>query len=291
MTKEPKRLFRFSDAHLIQLMKNTLRAVSDDITEFITWGYTPSLLADIKNSLVEFENLPPDTYECGHQQNATTDRNTYRAELISASRRIQLAAKLALANQPSLVTFGNPRLSKLNDFDLLSNAKTIWRAATANLSALTSKGITSVTLDEFHTLYKAFDICLVDHKAAFIDRGRATSIRIEKANALYNTLVAICAVGKDIWVNKSRAKYNKYVIYHSSKSASTASDEPSVSSVTTPLETPPPVAPIEQDSAPLNAPEPPTKVQSTAFVQPCSITNFKLRITNWEDSITPPFKE
>ena len=41
----------------------------------------------------------------------------------------------------------------------------------------------------------------------------ATDVRIDLANKMYNELVIMCQVGKNVWRNTSPVKYEDYVIY------------------------------------------------------------------------------
>ena len=47
------------------------------------------------------------------------------------------------------------------------------------------------------------------------DRDIAVELRIEQGNKLYDELVTLCNIGKDIWAEKDPVKYENYCLYES----------------------------------------------------------------------------
>ena len=47
------------------------------------------------------------------------------------------------------------------------------------------------------------------------DRDIMVERRTELGNNLYEELIVLCNIGKDIWIDKDNVKYEQYVIYES----------------------------------------------------------------------------
>ena len=47
------------------------------------------------------------------------------------------------------------------------------------------------------------------------DRDIGVERRTEKGNEIYDELVTLCDIGKDIWDNKDKTKYEQYCLYES----------------------------------------------------------------------------
>jgi len=57
------------------------------------------------------------------------------------------------------------------------------------------------------------------------DRDIAVERRIDQGNLIYEELVVLCNIGKDIWVETDLAKYENYTIYDSNNDQKIARKE------------------------------------------------------------------
>lgn len=208
------RKYNFSDGTLIQIANSKLQSANNDLVQFSDYGYTPAKIAEIEDAKTDFSSFPADAILDGDKQESTRVKKELRKQLETATRRIQSAAERAFKDSPERLAFGNTSLTRLSDGELELNASVVVEAAREKLSDLLTEGMTSAKLDDYETLTANFRLAMVAQNQAFAKRESSTDVRIAKGNLLYDLIVELCEVGKDIWVDKSPAQYNHYVIYN-----------------------------------------------------------------------------
>ena len=57
------------------------------------------------------------------------------------------------------------------------------------------------------------------------DRDIGVEIRMEQANLIYQKMIDVCNIGKDIWNEKDPIKYEQYCIYESNNEQKKARKE------------------------------------------------------------------
>ena len=100
------------------------------------------------------------------------------------------------------------------DSDLLITAKRVVRVANEFFADLEPNGLTAEMLTNITAIRAECEDLIVDVKLKIADRDTAQQTRVEKANAIYETLVKYTTTGQNIWVSTDLAKYNDYVIYN-----------------------------------------------------------------------------
>ena len=215
MKKEPVRLYRFTDGKLEQTTDGVLDAAENDKAQMEPRGVDLARRTAIKALRDDFSNFPADDYYAGEQTLATEAKDLSRARLTTTVRTVFTAAENTFGlKSKQYKQFGDPALTRLNDNDMVRNARNAMRIANKYLTPLAGEGITAAFLTDLEALIKALDDKIDDQKAAEREREIATGERVDKGNLLYTELVKVCNTGKDVWAEVNEAKYKQYVIYN-----------------------------------------------------------------------------
>ncbi len=162
-----------------------------------------------------FSDTLPDQYYLAQQGITTEAKETARARLITPLRSVFTAAENVYGvRSMQYKLLGDASLTKLSDDALVRNARNTVVRATTHLDDLGKEGVTEAKLAEITALNKIFDQSVDEQISAERSRDFATLDRVDKGNALYAEMVKICNTGKDIWYEKSEAKYNDYILYN-----------------------------------------------------------------------------
>ena len=62
---------------------------------------------------------------------------------------------------------------------------------------------------------QAFELAMNIQQDKVADRDIAVENRIDIGNLLYDEMIKVCDIGKDIWAETDRTKYDAYCIYDS----------------------------------------------------------------------------
>ena len=208
-------LFNFSYGHLKQLADNTLLQLERDKTEFEDRGFSGGKKSEFEEAIVRFADYPTDEQLESAKMEMTQLKDGTRMEFETSARSFYLAAKNTFGTESAKYrAFGNADLSSQKDADLVRNGKNIVAAANKYLPQLAGEGITAEKVANLEEVRKKFDSALDLQAAEISNRDNATEERAILANELYALLVKHSDTGKDIWANKSEARYNDYVIYN-----------------------------------------------------------------------------
>ena len=207
--------FRFSFGFLKQLAVDTLSSIDRDIAEFTDRGFTPAKRTAYVNAISALDNYPTDNQLLGVKVTTTETKDEARDSLETQMRTMFLAAKNTFGeNTGKFREFGDVQLSQQTDSDLVRNAKAMISTATKYLTDLAGEGITTAKITLMTNTRATLDTAIDEQKKAIKNRDNSTETRITLANDLYDLVVKYADTGKDIWVTKSEAKYNDYVIYN-----------------------------------------------------------------------------
>jgi hypothetical protein len=109
--------------------------------------------------------------------------------------------------------FGDAEISRQSDAEIVRTCKVMATAASQNLAALASEGLTQEKIDKLNDHGIALDDNIDAVAKGVTDRDIATEKRIEALNALYALVIKYAGIGQDIFYDVNEAKYNDYVIY------------------------------------------------------------------------------
>lgn len=208
-------VFRFPYGYLKQLADKTLLQIDRDKTEFQDKGYSGAKKSQFEEAIERFADFPTDEQLESAKIEMTQFKDSVRTEFESSARSFYLAAKNTFGTDSAKYrAFGNADLSSQKDADLVRNGKNIVAAANKYLKDLAVEGITAKKITDFEDLRNKFDNALDLQVEQINERDNATEERATLANQLYALVVKYSDTGKDIWANKSEARYNDYVIYN-----------------------------------------------------------------------------
>jgi hypothetical protein len=207
--------FRFSFGFLKQLADELVATIERDIAEFTDRGFNETKKSALQDAIDAVENFPTDLELLGAKMSTTETKDAARASLETQMRTVFLAAKNTFGEKTGKFReFGDVNLSQQTDSDLVRSAKAMIDSATKYAKDLAEEGFTAAKINLMTTTRSELDTAIDDQKKAIKDRDNATEARIILANDLYDLVVKYADTGKDIWIAKSEAKYNDYVIYN-----------------------------------------------------------------------------
>ena len=213
--KELFRLYNFSDGKLVTIGKEKIAFMRRDKIEFETFGITTTNFDELEVSIDAFSDTATDIESVNSQTNTTADKDAKVEELRQTIRTVMSRAILVFAEGTSnYKKFGTEALSQQMDSDLLITAKRVVRVANEFFADLEPNGLTAEMLTNITAIRAECEDLIVDVKLKIADRDTAQQTRVEKANAIYETLVKYTTTGQNIWVSTDLAKYNDYVIYN-----------------------------------------------------------------------------
>ncbi|MBC7495298.1 MAG: hypothetical protein H7221_09850 [Flavobacterium sp.] len=221
--------FRFAFSFLKQLADELVMLIERDIAEFTDRGFTAAKKTALQAAIDAVENFSTDEELLGVKMSTTETKDAARASLETQMRTVFLAAKNTFGEKTGKFReFGDVNLTKQTDSDLVRSAKAMITTATKYATDLGGEGITTAKTALMTTTRSELDKAIDDQKNAIKDRDNATETRILLANDLYDLVVRYADTGKDIWITKSEAKYNDFVIYDTPS----GTDEPDIPPVT-----------------------------------------------------------
>ena len=207
--------FNFSFGFLKQLADELVLSIERDIAEFTDRGFNAIKKTALLNAIDAFENFPTDEQLLGVKMSTTQTKDAARVSLETQMRTVFMAAKNTFGEKTGTFReFGDVNLSQQTDSDLVRSAKAMIATATKYAADLAGEGITAAKIALMTTTRGELDKAIDDQNKAIKNRDNATETRIILANDLYDLVVKYADTGKDIWITKSEAKYNDYVVYN-----------------------------------------------------------------------------
>ncbi|MEM0541792.1 hypothetical protein WFZ85_04130 [Flavobacterium sp. j3] len=213
--KELFRSFNFSDGKLVAIGKEKIAYMRRDKIEFEKYGITTANFDALEEEIDKFLDTATDIEKLGTQTDTTAIKDAKAEELRQAIRVVMTRVVLVYEEGSSnFRKFGTETLSKQLDSDLLITGKRVVRVANEFFTALETKGLKADMLAKITVLREELEDLIVDVRLKIAERDIDQQERVEKANAIYETLVKYAVTGQNIWVSTDVAKYNDYIIYN-----------------------------------------------------------------------------
>lgn len=89
------------------------------------------------------------------------------------------------------------------------------RVARQQIDFLAEVGVNENVIKRVTDATRDFEKAVNIQQDKVADRDISVERRIEQGNKLYEELVTLCNIGKDIWVERDPVKYENYCIYES----------------------------------------------------------------------------
>ncbi|MCB9082260.1 MAG: hypothetical protein H6555_11170 [Lewinellaceae bacterium] len=217
MKKQPgHRKYNFPDADLYLQCMERLRHAHRDRELFAQYGYDGERMKAFLSLCDQFRSLPDDDELIGDQMVTTEKKNAAAEKLKTAIRSLMTRVAMKYSNRTGRYRkFGTAKLGDMTDAQLLFCGRRVVRVARAQIDFLAEVGVNEKVLERIVEAYQTFETALNIQQDRIADRDISVERRVEQGNKLYDELVVLCDIGKDIWAEKDPVKYENYTIYES----------------------------------------------------------------------------
>ncbi len=217
MKKQPgHRLYNVSDADLYVQCMEAVRNAHRDLTQFNQYGYGTERLKGFKALCDQFRGLPDDDELVGEQMIGTEKKNQAAEKLKTAIRSLMTRVAMKYHDKTGRYRkFGTAKLGDMSDPQLLFCGRRVARVARQQIDFLAEVGMTEQIIQRVLDACTVFETALNIQQDKWHDRDIAVERRMEQGNKLYTELVILCDIGKDIWAERDRTKYDQYCLYES----------------------------------------------------------------------------
>lgn len=210
------RQYNFPDADLYVQCMERIKYAQRDQVHFQQYGYDAGRLAGFKNLCDKFRALPDDDEIVGDQMLATEKKDAAAERLKSAIRSLMTRVAMKYNNRSGRYRkFGTAKMGDMTDAQLLFCGRRVARVARQQIDFLAEVGVNENVIKKITDACADFESALNIQQDKVADRDIAVERRIERGNKLYQELVVLCDIGKDIWAERDTVKYENYCIYES----------------------------------------------------------------------------
>lgn len=227
MKKQPtNRQYNFPDADLYVQALERIKYAYRDSKQFETYSYTMERLKNFKALCDQFHALPDDDEVLGDQMIASEKKDAAAERLKSAIRSLMTRVAMKYNNRTGRYRkFGTSKLGDMTDAQLLFCGRRVVRVARQQIDFLSDVGVNDTILNRIVEAYQDFERALNIQQDKVADRDIAVERRTEIGNKVYQELVMLCDIGKDIWAEKDPVRYENYCIYESNNDQKKARKE------------------------------------------------------------------
>lgn len=210
------RKYNFPDADLYLQSIERIRYAHRDIQFFEQYGYDLERLKTFKTLCDQFRTLPDDDELVGDQMVTTEKKYKAAEKLKTAIRSLMTRVETKYSNRSGRYRkFGTSKMGDMTDAQLIFCGRRVVRVARQQLDFLAEVGINENVIQRIVEACKEFENAVNIQQDKVADRDISVERRVEKGNELYDELVILCNIGKDIWADKDPVRYENYTIYES----------------------------------------------------------------------------
>ena len=220
------RQYNFPDADLYVQCLERIKYAHRDSKHFQQYGYDLGRLKGFQNLCEKFRALPDDDELVGDQMITTEKKYQSAEKLKTAIRSLMTRVAMKYSNRSGRYRkFGTAKLGDMTDAQLVFCGRRVARVARQQLDFLDEVGVNENVIKRITDACKNFENALNIQQDKVADRDIAVERRIEQGNKLYQELVVLCNIGKDIWAETDPVKYENYTIYESNNDQKIARKE------------------------------------------------------------------
>ena len=210
------RQYNFPDADLYLQCMERIKYAHRDIDRFKQYGYGLDRLKNFSTMCDKFRALPDDDETIGDQMLTTEKKFAGAEKLKTAIRGIMTRVAMKYTNRSGRFRkFGTSKLGDMTDAQLLFCGRRVARVARQQHDFLAEVGVNENSIQRVTDACRNFENALNIQQDKVADRDISVEHRIDQGNKIYNELVTLCNIGKDVWVETDLAKYENYTIYES----------------------------------------------------------------------------
>lgn len=220
------RLYNIPDADLYVLCLETLKFGLRDIDIFTKYGYDKARLLGFKSLCDTFHKLPDDDELVGDQMVTTEKKSAAAEKLKTAIRGLMTRVEMKYNNRTGRYRkFGTSKIGDMSDPQLLFCGRRVVRVARQQIDFFAEVGMNETIISKVQSTTQDFENALNIQQDKVHDRDIAVERRMDQGNRMYQELVVICNIGKDIWAESDAVKYENYVLYESNNDQKIARKE------------------------------------------------------------------
>jgi hypothetical protein len=214
--QDSNRKHNFPDADLYLQSMERIRYAHRDIEHFEQYGYGLERLKKFKAICDRFRELPDDDELLGDQMILSEKKYKAADKLQGAIRSLMTRVALKYNDRTGRYRkFGASKLGDMTDAQLIFCARRVVRVARQQIDFLADVGVNEQVLGKISEACQEFENAVNLQQDKVADRDIGVERRVEQGNEVYDELVTLCNVGKDIWDNKDKAKYENFCLYES----------------------------------------------------------------------------
>lgn len=210
------RQYNFPDADLYLQCMERIKYAARDRREFEQYGYEVERLKKFQAMCDKFRALPDDDELVGEQMLMTEKKYEASEKLKTAIRSLMTRVAMKYSNRSGRYRkFGTAKLGDMTDAQLIFCGRRVMRVARQQIDFLADVGINENVIRKVHDAVQNFENALNIQQDRVADRDIAVERRTEQGNKLYQELIVLSNIGKDIWAERDPVKYEQYTIYES----------------------------------------------------------------------------
>lgn len=210
------RKYNFPDADLYVQCLERIRYALRDIVQIEQYGYDKKRLKAFQSMCEKFRSLPDDDEVLGDQMLMTEKKNTAAEKLKGAIRSVMTRVGMKYNNRSGRYRkFGTAKMGDMTDAQLLFCGRRVARVARQQIDFLSEVGLNENVIQKVTDACRVFENAMHIQQDKVAERDIAVERRTEQGNVLYQELITLCNIGKDVWAETDPVKYENYTIYES----------------------------------------------------------------------------
>ncbi len=220
------RKYNFPDADLYLLCVEKLKQAHSEKALFKQYGYEIQRMKTFKDKVDRFGQLPNDDELVGDQMLTTEKKYTAAENLKTAIRSVMTRVAMKYSNRSGRYRkFGTAKMGDMTDAQLIFCGRRVVRVSRQQIDFLADVGLNEKVLKRVTDACSAFENAVNIQQDKVSERDISVERRTDLGNQIYDELIMLCNIGKDIWAESNRAKYDNYVLYESNNDQKIARKE------------------------------------------------------------------
>ncbi|MFT4761644.1 MAG: hypothetical protein ACI9XO_003190 [Paraglaciecola sp.] len=210
------RKHNFPDADLYLQSTERIRYAHRDIAYFKSYGYDLERLKKFKGMCDRFRDLPADDELVGDQMILTDKKFKACEKLKGAIRSLMTRVGMKYSNRTGRYRkFGTAKMGDMTDAQLVFCGRRVIRVARQQMDFIAEAGVNESVLTRITESAQEFERAVNLQHDKVADRDISVELRVDKGNLIYEELITLCNIGKDVWAEKDPTKYENYCVYES----------------------------------------------------------------------------
>jgi len=210
------RKYNYPDADLYLQCLEKIKLAHEDLDNFKQYGYEFLRLKTFKQRCDNFGKLPSDDELVGDQMLMTEKKYTSSEKLKTAIRSVMTRVAMKYSIRSGRYRkFGTQKMGDMTDAQLIFCGRRVVRVARQQMDFLDEVGVNENVLKRVTDSCQEFERSVNIQQDRVSDRDISVETRVDQGNKLYDELIVLCNIGKDIWAENDSIRYEKYVLYES----------------------------------------------------------------------------